>query len=306
MKIAIGLLLLPFALTACHSTAPQDWRSQGTVEAPTGGAPGYQHGPQRSKFVVGEHARREQKFGYLKSVGDQGTLATSISNGSALALPSHNAASLTLPPFGKSPNEHDAWVKDYFLKLGLPSEQVVGVRGMSMIDAHGRASELGRSPARVTAYYSALQRTIDGVPVPDSFAWARVNSRGDVVQEGVYWPALPASVLSEARQLQAVLAEPERLAAYKSRLPLSAETGTVAIRHSAATSPDAFECFASFDVLVHSSRPLLQNASAPATWVDVTRHFDIDGKEHFLPQERLDLSSKYPADKRPAALRTAQ
>ena len=300
------LLLLTVGLTACNARAPQDWPAQGTIAAPAEGAAGYQHGPEHTRFVVGDHARQESKYGYLKSVGDQGTLATNHANGSTFAVPSAHAESLGLPPYGKSPEEHDAYVKEYFLKLGLPADQLAGVRGMTLVEAHGPAREVGRTPGQVTAYYSALQRTVAGVPVADSFAWARVNARSEVVQEGVYWPALPANVVQEVRQFREMLADPQRLASFNARLPVPGASGAVVIRHSAATSDEPFEAFAGFDVVVHSSQPSLQKAAVPATSVSVIRHFDINGRERFLPQERLDLGARYPVDKKPADRLAAQ
>jgi hypothetical protein len=78
------------------------------------------------------------------------------------------------------------------------------------------------------------------------------------------------------------------------------------IRHSAATSDEPFEAFAGFDVVIHSSQPSLQKAAGPATSVSVTRHFDINGRERFLPQERLDLSARYSVNKKPADRLAAQ
>lgn len=54
---------------------------------------------------------------------------------------SAHAESLQLPPFGKSSDDHDSFVKDYFLKLGSPADQVGSVRGMTLLEAQGPAAE---------------------------------------------------------------------------------------------------------------------------------------------------------------------
>jgi hypothetical protein len=257
--------------------------------------------------VVGDHRKTEERYGYLKTVGDQGTLATNTANGSTFAAAAPNSSGVRLPPFGGSYEDHDKFVKDYFVKLGLPAEQVGSVRAMTMLEAQGPSADVGRTIPRITAYYSALQRTVEGVPVTDSFAWARVNSRGEVVQEGVYWPAIPSDVVQQVHQLRVLLADPQRLQLFKSRLAVSGGEGVIVIRHSSATVDDAFESLASYDVSLHASAvPSAQKTPAPGTTVTVTRHFDLNGTERFLPQERLDLGAQYKETKTPAARAKAE
>ncbi len=302
MKIIRALPLLAVMLTACVSSPPREWRTQGTIPAPAGGAAGYQHGPEHTHVVVGEHRKTAERYGYLRMVGDQGTLATNIANGSTFAAAAPGSSAVSLPPFGNGYEDHDKFVKDYFEKLGLPAEQVASVRAMTMVEAHGPSTEVGRAVPRITAYYSALQRMVEGVPVSDSFAWARANSRGDVVQEGVYWPAMPSDVVKQVHQFRELLADPHRLEAFKSRLGLPGGEGSVVIRHSAATAGDAFESFASYDVSFHvPTSASEQKTPAPGTTVTVTRHFDLNGTERFLPQEKLNLGDQYKETKTQAA-----
>ena len=302
MKITAGFPLLALTLTACVSSAPREWRTQGMIPAPTGGAPGYQHGPQHTRVVVGDHRKTSERYGYLIMAGDQGTMSTNIADGSTFAAAAPSSAGMLLPRFAGSYEDHDRFVKDYFVTLGLPSEQVGSVRTMTMLEAHGRSEDVGRTIPQVTAYYSALQRTVEGIPVIDSFAWARVNSRGEVVQEGVYWPAIPSDVLQQVHQFREMLADPKRLEAFKSRLTVPAGEGVIVIRHSSATGNHAFESFASYDVSLHLSPiPSTQKMPMPGTTVTVTRHFDLNGAERFLPQEKLNLSSRYKENKPAAA-----
>ena len=297
MSIGRILPLLALALSACGTTGPQDWPTPGTIAAPEGGVAGYQHGPEHSQFAVGEHPKQLEQYGYLKSVGAQGAFATKRTNGSTLAVPSAHAPSLRLSPFGGSSDDHDSFVKNYFVKLGLPGEQIGSVRGMTLLDAQGRAEEASRPFPRITAYYSRLERAVDGMPVAESFAWARVNSRGETVHEAVYWPSLPATVLTQARQFRQLIADPQRRRTFESRLPVSGRAGAVVIHHSSATMDPPFQSFASFDVVVSASPASSPHAPQPTTGASVTRHFDINAVECFLPQELLNLGKEHPATK---------
>src|SRR5262249_23962514 len=280
MKIIRALPLVVVTLTACVSSPRREWPTQGTISAPAGGGAGYQHGPDHTQVVVGGHRKIAERYGYLRMVGEQGAVATNIANGSTVAAAAPNSSSASLPPFGTGYQDHDKFVKEYFLKLGVPTDQVGSVRAMTMLEAHGPSSEVARTIPRITAYYSTLQRTVDGVPVADSFAWARVNSRGEVVHEGVYWPAIPADVVNQVRQFRELLADPHRTETFKARLAVTGGEGAVVIRHTPATSGDAFESFASYDVTLHVPASQ-QKTSAPGTTVTVIRHFDLNGKERF-------------------------
>jgi hypothetical protein len=296
-------------LAGCQSIDVPPEPPPGPISTDAQGASGYQHGGVGvSKFAVGDDAKRTLALGYLKLSGDEGTLAIRQTNGSVFAVPNAHAQSLQLPPYGGSPQDHDRFVKAYFVALGLPAAQVKRVHAMTLVEASGRTDEAGSATPRVSAYYSVLDRAVGNTPVPDSFAWARVNAQGVVVQEGVYWPAIPGKVLADAKRLNDMLADRARRQAFQSRLPVDAATASVAIRHASA-SEDQFEAFASVDITVHADVAIrgadagnatnAANArqgsvSGGATFV---RHFDIDGTERFLPQERLNLTRQYPATK---------
>jgi len=302
MKILRALPLLALMLTGCISSAPTEWRTQGTIPAPPGGAAGYQHGPEHTKVVLGDHRKTVARYGYLKAVGDHGTLATNIATGGTFAAAAPSSSGAHLPPFGTEYGDHDRFVKDYFVKLGLPVEQVASVHAMTMLEAQGPSTEVGKTIPQITAYYSALQRTVEGVPVADSFAWARVNSRGEVVQEGVYWPAIPADVVKQVHQFRELMADPRRQQEFKSRLGVSGGEGAVVIRHSSAALNEGFESFVSYDVSLHvPASTSEQKTPEPGTTVTVVRHFDVNGTERFLPQERLNISGQYKEAKTPAA-----
>ena len=111
-------------LGACATANVPVGPRQGVTPAGNGGVNGYQHGVEGSLFAFGAHFKRVQQFGYLKQVGDEGVLAINLSNGSTFGIPNSNAPGLKSRPFGKSPADHDGFVRAYFVKLGLPADQV--------------------------------------------------------------------------------------------------------------------------------------------------------------------------------------
>jgi hypothetical protein len=89
--------------------------------------------------------------------------------------------------------------------------------------------------------------------VIDSVAWARINEQGKVVSEWVYWPAIPAKALADARRLEELVASSAKTG-FLARLPAGLPSGKLAIRHSSATAEGPFEAFASYDVLEKRTR----------------------------------------------------
>lgn len=293
------------AVTGCASVNVPAPPKQGPISEESGGLAGYQHGAENTKFLLGANARWSAQSGYLKDTGEIGTVAIRESNGSVFGVPNAHAVSVNKAPYGRSPQDHDTYVRGYFVALGLPVDQIESVQAMTLLEADGRSDESVRSVPRVTAYFSVMSRGASDVKVADSFAWARANVDGSIVQEGVYWPALPPRVLTEVAQFKEMLANAESRRAFESRLPIASASGTLVIHHSSATE-DQFEAFASLDI---SSRSILavglaDNAAGPNTkaarGMVVTRHFDINGSERYLPHETTQLADKYPQAKVPS------
>jgi len=126
----------------------------------------------------------------------------------------------------------------------LPSNQVGAVSGHVGGTFGG---PVGQAPVPVgpVEYYSVLSRQVAGIPVVNSFAWARINEDDDVVEESVYWPAIPESVIASARSLRGRFADANALNTFRSGLPGGA--GRVVIQHSAA-SADAFQAEAAYEI----------------------------------------------------------
>ena len=116
-----------------------------------------------------------------------------------------------------------------------------------------------------------------------------MNADGAVVEEGVYWPALPAAALAGAGDIAGVLADPRRRQVLAARVA-SGSAATVAIRHTAATTDQAFAAMASYDVVVRPGEggdASASGTSRPAAGMSFTRHFDASGREFRLPQEAI-------------------
>jgi hypothetical protein len=113
---------------------------------------------------------------------------------------------------------------------------------------------------------------VAGVPVPDSCAAARINANGDVVEEDVYWPSLPTSVLGDAQNLLATFADPVKGPTLRAKLPTELQSGQLAIRHSPGGQNGTFQAVAVYDM--EQPGPLPR-----------TRHFDMEGNEVTMMHE---------------------
>ncbi len=288
-------------LSGCATSARVPDPPSGVV-ASEGGIAGYQHGVDRSLYSVGAHAHRKSEHGYTKVLGDEGTLAIDQVNGSTYGVPTATAQVQKRGPYGKTPADHDAFVRAYFVKCGIPVEQIGASQGRTLIEVTGRSDEQERTVPKVTGYYTVLQRVVEGIPVMDSFAWARVNVAGDIVEEAVYWPAISADVVGSLHRLREATSDRKLQHELAERVAAKSSSARLAIHHSAASSHDLFEAFASVDVLINASSPeakpwvandLPLNMPAPSG-TSYVRHFDIEGHEMFLPQERFHLEQKFP------------
>jgi hypothetical protein len=253
---------------------------------------GYQHQVRGSRFALGEVLETRSEYGYHKVVGAQGVFATDEVNGAVLAIPNAGAPILDVGPPKGTGEDHNARVVAYFKANGIAADQIGSVSAYPMLGRGGLATDLARPDApapKLIAYYSVLNRAVDGIPVADSVAWARINANGDVVSETVYWPEIPASVVAEARQLRDSLALPGQAAAFRARAAIGDDSdGRVVIRHTAHTWRGKSGAWALYDV----------NYRIPGERSSYTRHFDKDGIERRLPEELV--GKDVPSDRRTA------
>jgi hypothetical protein len=199
------------------------------------------------------------------------------------------------------PDKHNKQVLDYFTAAGVPKDQIGGVHANTYLSSSGSTEDVRPAPPKVDGYASVLDRKIEEYAVVDSVAWARMNEQGRVVSEWVYWPAIPAKAIADARRLDELVRTAGKTG-FLDRLPAGLPSGKVVIRHSSATAEGPFEAFASYDVLekrTSSGTAGGKTPSPPNSSVSVfVRHFDVEGVERHLPQERRNLGADYPPKKK--------
>lgn len=281
LKLVLGVAIL--GIIGCSSTpAEPSSRTASRDQTVEKGRPGYQHVADRSAFRAGNNSFLLSEQGYSKVVGDQGVFAVDETNGSAMAIPNGDASSLNLAPYGSTSAEHGARVRSYFVSAGIPESQVAFVQPNVMVGGAENPAEEQTTAPRVIAWYSSLGRSIDGIPVVDSIAWARFNIDDEVVSETVYWPSIDESVVDAAKALQAKLStqsEKDALFAHLSAKGISEESLTrirVAIRHAPFTTRNSFYALACVEAVQGKE----------------LRHFDGDAHELRLLEEVVDEQSE--------------
>jgi hypothetical protein len=268
-------------LLGCGTAPEPEGQDRGAPVSATriaDGLPEYRHTPERSRMLTGPNSASRFEDGLEKVVGDWGTLAIDPANGYSQGVPNAGVAMLDVAPFGSTLAEHSDHVKAMFVTAGVPLGEIGSVQGSVGGGFGGRAGEDAK-PVGNRWYTSTLTRMTDGIPVADSFAWARIDERDEVVSESVYWPSIPQRVIDQAEELRARLEAPGQRESFARRLPLrdmrAATAGHVAIRHSSAVAEGAFEAYALYDVVTRDGKGTA-----------FTQHFDASGVEVRLPQER--------------------
>ncbi len=295
-----GLALL---LPACSTTEVKHGPASGVITTDSGGAVGYQHGMDRSKFAIGASRKYANEFGFVKVVGSEGTFAVDETNGLAVAIPNaHSTQGQIAAWYTHAPEQHNQLVMDYFAGAGIPKDQMGGVHAtMSLLaSADGRQSPAPQP--KVGGYQSVVDRKIGDIAIVDSIAWARISDQGTVLAEWVYWPPIPGRAITDARRMQETLSTDSDKAAFLAKLPANLPPGNVVIRHSSAMVKGPLEAFASYDVIERRSEPesaAEQHPSDAGRAILVVRHFGADGNELRLPQEKRNAGADYPTAKRP-------
>jgi hypothetical protein len=296
--LALAILLTP-CLTAQQTPSENPrFLQPGAIASDTGGAPGYQHGLKQSHFAVGTPAHTISENGWSRQEGSSGTFAVSLHNGLAMAVPNAQPIADQKPLYTKDPADHDKQVLEYFVSAGIPRDQIGGVHTMTRLSSSGRYGDAHPTPPRIDGYISVLERKVGGFPVSDSVAWAQLDNDGHVISEGVYWPPIPASTIRDAGRIQQQLASTSDRTKFLAQVPGGLPSGQVAIRHtSASDQQEPFEVMASYDVLERrvSSQPTGTQTAGAGEASAVMRHFDVNGAEQRLPQERRNAEKLYPA-----------
>jgi len=269
----IAAALAAATMTGCTTGDDSDsHRAELTTAGPV--RAGYTHALERSRFSIGGKPASLAEFGMQKAVGDQGVFAV-LATGMTLGIPNADAAVRTRPPFAGGADAQNKAVRSYFVSAGIPDDQIAEVVPFAAMHSEGEVAKgLGgaMTGAKLGYYFSVIRRQIDGIPVADSLAWARLDADGDVVMESVYWPAIPESVIAQARDAQTQLADRSLQTALVAKVP-GASAPSLVIHHTPGFYSGAFEAVATYDLDGSSGK---------------VHHFDATGAAVTLAEDRAD------------------
>jgi len=236
-SLAPGPLATTDALTGCEVGAPL-----------TGAA----YDLTKSRFAFGSPPVRDDANGFMRWVGDHGVVAIEVSGGEIGSL-NGGAPEASLPDWSSDPAALEAHVSAYFASFGVTSCQTAS------------AQEFDGTGGRTIS----LPRSVEGIPVSESLAYARLDNQDQSTSESFYWPTIPAQVVTTARALHVRLADPTELAAYKAKLPADAQgDGSVVLHHTSSSSTTPFAAAATYDVVM----------SVGLLGLPAILSFDADGK----------------------------
>ena len=257
----IGFLIICGVWSIEQLMAAPDGSQADVLAVSTGG---YKHKLEQSRFNVGAGAHDEVDGLYERVVGDKGVFLIDTVTGATLAVPSAplvpkgaTPVSNDYPqPLTKNPGEHSAMVRAYLVAAGVPAAEVSGTHVTTTMAGGGPVSD-GVQPSRSTLlwYTTHLERSLGGIPVEGSYAFAALDSDGHVITEGVYWPAISASVVHNAQALKQRLASANEKATFLAdvrakRPDVGKAGGTVKIVHTSAGYHGEFEANAVYSVVV--------------------------------------------------------
>jgi hypothetical protein len=189
----------------------------------------------------------------VRWTGPDGALAIFV-NGYALATLDADAPENALPAPSVSVSQYEADVIQYFERLGVPRCQVFATQLVAGASGGGTDGLVDGGGAMVPGGVGLL-RAVDGIPIVESVAFASFDDSYQTIREQFYWPVIPSSTLSDARQFAQRLTIVAGLASYKKQLPDDAQgDGHVAIHHTSASEwLDSFYSVATYDVTLTGS-----------------------------------------------------
>jgi hypothetical protein len=244
----LGALLLAgtaVAISACGGNVPATGAGNPPPPAPvelSTCAPGAvlrgtTYDIMRSRFAFGSTPVLDDANGLMRWVGDHGVVAIWPS-GAAQGSMNAGAPERNLPDWSNDVPALEAHVRAYFVTFNIDACQMP------------TASALGGSGGRTIE----LPRSVDGISVAESRAFARFESENQTTDESLYWPTVSAEVVTAARALRDRLTDPAQLAAYKALLPGDAQgDGVVRIHHTSSVLEGPFQAAATYDVVRQST-----------------------------------------------------
>lgn len=273
--VLVGLLC-----AACSTSVPEpNVTVSQTVKpasqtSPSGTVAGYVHTLAASRFQIGTAVYLETNDATIQRWrGSLGAFALDPTNGASMALLD---ASSPKGPYILDDATQAAQVQAYFVGAGIPADQVAAVKATYTVAGGGQMGAPETQPIQLQSINSVLARSINGIPVVESYAAARMTTAGDVDWEAVFWPPIDSAVVEKAVALAAKMADPTAHAAYVGKLGATIyHDGGVVIHHSTPAIHSTPVAFVSYDATTDSDS------------MAADRHFDENGVAFALPQETL-------------------
>ena len=262
-----------FALSSgCGSETKPELTSGGWQASTAAAVPiaGYSHDLSRSHFKIGQGPSQELNTPTLQRWrGSLGAFAHDPTNNWSMAVLNANSPT---GPYILDAETQNKMVKDYFVGAGLPADQIAAVA--TTFHYRGAIGNNASSAPVLDSLNSIVTRSIQGIPVEESVAWAKMTTAGDVDMETVFWPPIASSVVSQAVDLAANMADAARHSAYLTKLPRIFKERGVVIHHSDPSVHAAPIAYAAFD------------ATIDAAGTAAMHHFDSSGVEFRLAHEQ--------------------
>ncbi len=223
------------------------------------GAPGYLHGLEASQFAVGSGAKSVQLGNQERIEGSWGVRAVDSRNGAFLAVPSAGAPCLSSDWKGTA-KQHEELAVAYFKKAGIPQDQIMGTSVVTEMGVDEGPDDRFTAAPRLISYSTHIERQVEGLPVPDSRMWVSFNQNSEIRSEGVFWPAIPVSVLAKAKLIQAMVGSAAKVNAFHARLvsrrpDIRESPGRVSIFHSDPTFPGPVQFLAAYEAISLGNKP---------------------------------------------------
>src|SRR5262249_28111813 len=152
-----------------------------------------------SRFAVGDGSHREAEGPFERVIGNKGVFFVDTVTGATLAVPNGAAApkpavdaqaytpeALGYPqPMTTDPDEHSAAVKAYLVAAGVPAPEVSGMHVTTTMAGGGPVRDgIQPSQSKLLWYTTHLERSLGGIPVESSYAFAALDNTGRVITEG--------------------------------------------------------------------------------------------------------------------------
>ncbi len=246
----IGLL----ALTGCSGGDKGGGSTSTSASGDTNGCAngsalaGATYDLSKSRFAFGS-APVETKNGNLdRFVGSDGVVAITTL-GDAQGIMNAGAPESQLPDWSTDGAALTAHVSAYFASMGVDACQIA--RTNIFGSAGGGGASDGSSTTVAPSHQAVVfTRGIEGILVAESNASAQVNNADQSVSESLFWPTIPADVVTAAKGFQSALAAPGALTAFKAKLRSDAQgDGAIVIHHSSGISQSgSIEAVATYDV----------------------------------------------------------